>query len=85
MISMRKTLIMLGAAGAMFVANPIPTMAQGVYFRAPGFHFGVDVPWAQRHHYGAYAYSPRAYRWGHRSRDPYQFWDPYGLRWEGEN
>jgi hypothetical protein len=36
-----KTLVALGFIGAIAVAGPAPTLAQGVYLQGPGF--GVDI------------------------------------------
>ena len=93
MLAMRKSLIVLGAAGAMLLGNPIPGMAQGLYVQTPVVNFGVGVPWhGYRGDHRAFAYAPR-YRmergWAYQRPNPYELpslsWDPYGQRWDGGN
>jgi hypothetical protein len=89
MLAMRKSLIVLGSAGAMLLGNPIPGMAQGLYVQTPAIEFGVGGPWyGYRHDRGAFAYAPR-YRmergWANPYERPGMTWDSYGQRWDGGN
>jgi hypothetical protein len=93
MLAMRKSLIVLGSAGAMLLGNPIPGMAQGLYVQTPAIEFGVGGPWyGYRHDRGAFAYTPR-YRmergWAYGRSNPYErpsmSWDSYAQRWDGGN
>jgi hypothetical protein len=38
---LKKCLVALGVVGAMAIATPAPTLAEGVYLQGPGF--GVDI------------------------------------------
>jgi hypothetical protein len=58
------TTMALGFAGAMAVAAPSPTLAQGIYFQGPGIEFGVGRP-AYRERY--YRYYDEPYRYSGRS------------------
>jgi hypothetical protein len=93
MLAMRKSLIVLGSAGAMLLGNPIPGMAQGLHVQTPAIEFGVGVPWyGYRHDRGALAYVPRyrmergwADEWPNPYKRPGMSWDSYGQRWDGVN
>jgi hypothetical protein len=39
------TMVALGFVGAMAVGSPSATLAQEIYFRAPGVVFGIGRPW----------------------------------------
>src|SRR5260221_2210244 len=66
-----KTVIAFGFVGAIVLAAPSTTRAQGVYFQAPGVEFGVGRPWYRDRYYryygDSYAYVPR-YDWRWRNR-----------------
>ena len=56
---MTRSLVALGFVGAMTVATPAPTLAQGVYFGERGVGIDMGRPsYRERHHRGdrSYAY-----------------------------
>jgi hypothetical protein len=70
------SLAALGFVGAMAVSAPTPTLAQGIYFGAPGVEFGIG-PRYHRYYYGydrPYAYG-RPYYEQRYSRRWNRDWD----------
>ena len=61
-----KTVIAFGFVGAIVLAPPTATRAQGFYFEGPGVEFGVGRPW-YRERYRSYGYDR-----------PYAYGRPYG-------
>ncbi len=61
----------LAILGIVFAGTATPSSAQGFYFSAPGFSFGVGTPWygyyGSPYSYGPYAYTyPYHHYWRHR-------------------
>src|SRR5262245_9532712 len=98
MLAMTRSMLALGALGAMALGTSAPAAAQGVYVETPFgvFGFGAPLPGYYVYRvdpyvdpYGSYAYVPR-YRNGRALRyynwtphRPMERWDPYGKRWDG--
>jgi hypothetical protein len=91
-MTMRTSLIVLGAAGAMLLANPIPGLAQGLYVDTPVVQFGFGAPWYGYGYRGypaygyyrddrAFAYVPsyRTHRGWRRGVSPYE---RPSMRWD---
>jgi len=51
-----KTMVALGFVGAMAIATPSTTLAQGIYFEGPGVGFGVGRPYYRERYYRYYDY-----------------------------
>ena len=70
-----RTLIALGFAGALAVGTAAPTLAQGIYFDAPGVHVGVG----KRHYRSYYDDGPYYRSYGYYDARPY--WRHRGYRY----
>ncbi len=66
-----RTVVALGFVGAMAVAGPSPSLAQGVYFQSPGVEFGIGRPWYRDRYYRPYAYDYGSYAYV----GPRPYWD----------
>jgi hypothetical protein len=68
--------VALGCIGAMALATPSTTSAQGFYFNGPGVSFGVGAPWFRHRYYDPYAYGyyDRPY-WRYRHHYRWRHWD----------
>jgi hypothetical protein len=68
-----KTVIAFGFVGAMALASPSATRAQGFYFEGPGIEFGVGRPYYRDRYYRDYGYY-RNYGGPYAYSRPYDDW-----------
>lgn len=59
-----KTLVALGFVGTMAVGAASPTLAQAIYFQAPGVEFGFGRPAYRERYYRYYDYERPYYYYG---------------------
>jgi hypothetical protein len=91
MLIKSKSLIALGALGAVLLASANPSLAKPLHPRTHVAHT-TQAPWQGYRNQGPFAFAPgyriapnfdeRAHTYIARALEPLESWDGYGQRWD---